>query len=142
MKKLRGKAKFLRGVVFELIKSNLNGKKLVGATNDEMQVVTRENSQTLSPRTRELVKAGLVCNSGIKRETRKHGWAIVWIPGAGAVINGRPNNRPRPPTKTEIVSVSKTLNYLLHDGAGIPLLDIYKKEVREFMKWVRWLASA
>ncbi len=142
MRRRKGKAKFLRGVVFELIKSDLNGKKPVGATNDEMQVVTRENSQTLSPRTRELVKAGLVCNSGIRRETRKGGWAIVWIPGAAAIIDGRPNKRPRPPTKAEIVEVSKTLKYLLHEGSGIPLLKTYKNEVREFMKWVAWLANA
>ncbi len=143
MKKTRKPKKtvFLRGTVFELIKGGIHGATPIGATNDEMQCATGESSQSLTPRTRELVKAGLVCNSGKTRVTRKGRPAIVWIPGAGVTIDGRPNERPRPPTKTEIVAVSKTIKYLLHDGSGIPLLKKYKKEVREFMKWVNWLAS-
>jgi hypothetical protein len=137
-KKRKGKAKFLRGVVFELIKNNMNGKKPVGATNDEMQVMTHENSQTLTPRTRELVKAKLVCNSGGTRPTRKERPAIVWIPGAGAIIDGRPNTRIRPPTKTELVTVAHVIKSL---KTGLKVSPNSFKQFDVFMKWVNWLAS-
>lgn len=137
MRRRKGKAKFLRGVVFELVKNSVNGTQPDGATNDEMQVVTRENSQTLSPRTRELVKMGLVTNSGKTRPTRKERPAIVWIPGAGAIIDGQPNKRVRPPTKAELKIVSKLLESVEFDMTTPS--DV--KLLWAFMKWVKWLAS-
>src|SRR5277367_68245 len=93
----------LRDRVFQLIKTGCDGKYPHGATNDEMQMELRRDSQSLTPRTRELVMRKLVKNSGRTRRTRRGHLAIVWIPGAGSPTAGNPNKRIRPPTPKELI---------------------------------------
>ena len=51
-----------------------------GQTDEEMQDWLPMNPSTQRPRRGELVKAGLVEDSGEKRRTRSGRWATVWRP--------------------------------------------------------------
>lgn len=133
------KKQFLRDQVFTQIKTGCGGKFPFGATNDEMQVALRRDSQSLTPRTRELVKAKLVKNSGRTRRTRRGHLAIIWTPGAGVPVDGNPNQRMRSPSAKELLDVQDTLDLLL---ASVNHLDAAKlKTLRAFMKWVTWISN-
>lgn len=58
-----------------------------GATDDEFQQALRIRHQTGGPRRIELAKAGLVEDSGYRRETSSGAAAIVWI------ATGKPYDR-------------------------------------------------
>lgn len=51
----------------------------IGLTDEEAQSKLGMEGSTQRPRRGELVKAGLVKDSGVKRMTKAHKWAIVWV---------------------------------------------------------------
>ena len=51
-----------------------------GATCDEVEWNCRMRHQTASARIRELVKLGLIRDSGSRRNTRSRRPAVVWVP--------------------------------------------------------------
>ncbi len=57
----------------------LTGTK--GLTNDDLEQHLGVSHQALSPRVNELRAAGLVCDSGRRRQTRNGRAAIVWTLG-------------------------------------------------------------
>lgn len=54
-----------------------------GMTDDELEVVVGVSHQTVSARRRELVLAGRLRDSGVRRATRSGRHAVVWTTGAG-----------------------------------------------------------
>lgn len=65
----------LRRRVYEEL--DLRGEN--GATDHELQVALEMNPSTERPRRIELVRAGLVCDSGERRRTAGGRGAVVWI---------------------------------------------------------------
>ena len=50
-----------------------------GATDEEMQLALEMNPSTQRPRRGELVAAGVVCDSGRRRELRSGNKGTVWV---------------------------------------------------------------
>ena len=63
----------LREQVYEFLRSNT-----CGCTDEEIQIGLGMNPNTQRPRRIELVRAGLVRDSGIKRKTNSGRDAVVW----------------------------------------------------------------
>ena len=70
----RASAETWRAKVLAIIR--LNGER--GCTDEELQQVLNMNPSTERPRRVELVKLGLVENSGETRKTRSNRSAVVW----------------------------------------------------------------
>jgi len=49
-----------------------------GMTDEQMQEACDMEQSTQRPRRVELVASGMVCDSGERRRTRAHRWAVVW----------------------------------------------------------------
>ena len=73
-RRVAGGAHSLRMKVYELIRSAADG-----LTDEEIQDALSMNPSTQRPRRVELVRMGLVRDSGIQRLTRSERFATVWI---------------------------------------------------------------
>ena len=99
-----------------------------GATDDEIEVGMELSHQNASARRNDLVKRGLVKDSGTERRTRSGHRAIVWVEGAGEALVGTSNARVRRPSNAEI---RETVSFLRTQGvATLP----------PFPKVIDWLA--
>jgi hypothetical protein len=105
-----------RAMVYELIKEA--GDQ--GCTDDEIEVLTQGRAhQSMSPRRNELVRQGLVCNSGRQRITRNGQMATVWVLGLGVALRGAPNHRAVRPKDEEIREAEAEIGRLV-DESGFP----------------------
>lgn len=77
-------AKALRAKVLDYIVERGNA----GATDDEGEAVLGIKSQTYTPRRGELVKLGLVIDSGARRPTTSGRAAVVWVASASSRWGG------------------------------------------------------
>jgi hypothetical protein len=73
--KIEPLAKTLRAAVMGFIR----GRGVAGATDEEIQRGLGMEGSTERPRRVELVRAGLVCQAPVKRETQSGRAATVWI---------------------------------------------------------------
>jgi protein involved in temperature-dependent protein secretion len=64
-----------RGIIFDRFCTVAS----YGATDEEMQTMTRLNPSTQRPRRIELVKQGWIKDSGRTRATRSGAQAVVWV---------------------------------------------------------------
>lgn len=75
----QGKVLPARRRVFEAI------VQLGRATDEDIQKLLRMNPSTQRPRRVELVRAGLVADSGVTKRAASGAQAVIWIPAEGAV---------------------------------------------------------
>jgi len=69
------KAPARRAIILDLIV----GQGTRGYTIDELTIATKWGVQSVCPRVNELHRAGLIVDSGLRRDTRRRRKAKVWI---------------------------------------------------------------
>lgn len=86
-RKIGGKTAYLR----ELVLIYIAGQGNLGATDDEGEVALGMRCQTYTPRRNELVRLGLVVDSGRRRKTASGRNAAVWVlPMHATTAGGKP----------------------------------------------------
>jgi hypothetical protein len=96
-----------------------------GITDDGIENLLEMRHQNASARRNALVRKGLVCDSGMKRNTRSGRRATVWVAGVGSPLVGAPNDRVKRPSRDELLFAAAVLEK--HVGTDVA-------------KWLRWMA--